>query len=119
MPALDVIEHLVGMQAQAPLSPYVGLWSRLDGFRPETLSAAIVERRAVRTSLMRATIHLVTARDALWLRPLIGPVLERGFRASPPGRRLADVDLAEILAAASDLLDDAPDDQPRDRGTPP
>ena len=119
MPALDVIEHLVGMQAQAPLAPYVGLWSRLDGFRPETLSAAIVERRAVRTSLMRATIHLVTARDALWLRPLIEPVLERGFRASPPGRRLADVDLAEILAAARDLLDDPPDDQPGDRGAPP
>ena len=72
------------------------------------MSAAIVERRAVRTSLMRATIHLVTARDALWLRPLIEPVLERGFRASPPGRRLVDVDLTEILAAASDLLDDRP-----------
>jgi hypothetical protein len=106
MTALDAVEHLVGMQAQAPLSPYVGLWSRLDRFLPETLSAAIVERRAVRTSLMRATIHLVTAQDALWLRPLIGPVLERGFRASPPGRRLVDVDLAEILAAASDLLDE-------------
>ena len=106
--ALDVVEHLVGMQAQAPLAPYVGLWSRLDGFQSETVSAAIVERRAVRTSLMRATIHLVTARDALWLRPLIAPVLERGFRASPPGRRIAAVDLTEILATASDLLDTRP-----------
>jgi len=105
LPALDVIEHLVGMQAQAPLSPYVGLWSRLDGFRPDTLSDAIVQRGAVRTSLMRATIHLVTARDALWLRPLIGPVLERNFWVSPPRRRVADVDLGQILAAASDLLD--------------
>ena len=112
MPALDVVEHLVGMQAQAPLAPYVGLWSRLDGFDPETLSAAIVERRAVRTSLMRATIHLVTARDALWLRPLIEPVLERGFRASPPGRRLAGADLDGILATASELLASRPMSSP-------
>jgi len=108
VPPLDVIEHLVGMQAQAPLAPYVGLWSRIDGFRPETLSAAIVERRAVRTSLMRATIHLVTARDALWLRPLIEPVLERGFRASPPGRRIVGAELAEIVASASEMLETRP-----------
>ena len=37
MPVLDAVEHLVGMQAQGPLNPYVGLWSRLDRFRPETL----------------------------------------------------------------------------------
>jgi len=108
MPALAAIEHLVGMQAQAPLAPYVGLWSRLDGFRPETLAEAIVERRAVRTSLMRATIHLVTTEDALRLRPLIDPVLGRGFRTSAFGRRVEGLDLAEILAAGRDLVEARP-----------
>ena len=102
------IEHLVGMQAQAPLSPYVGLWSRLDAFRPESLSAAILERRAVRTSLMRSTVHLVTARDALTLRPLLQPVLSRGFRGSPFGQRVRDVDLAEIRKAGLELLNERP-----------
>ncbi len=108
MPTLPAIEHLVGMQAQAPLAPYVGLWSRLDGFRPETLSAAIVDRQAVRTSLMRATIHLVSARDALELRPLIAPVLGRGFRSSAFARGVEGVDLAEVLAAGRDLLEARP-----------
>jgi hypothetical protein len=108
MTALAAIDHLVGMQAQAPLAPYVGLWSRLDGFRPQTLSAAIVERDAVRTSLMRATIHLVTAQDALRLRPLIAPVLERGFRTSTFGRHVADIDVAEVVTVGRDLLEARP-----------
>ena len=108
MTALAAVDHLVGMQAQAPLAPYVGLWSRLDDFRPETLAAAIVERRAVRTSLMRATIHLVTAADALRLRPLVAPVLERGFRTSAFGRRVEGVDLTEILAAGRELIEAQP-----------
>jgi hypothetical protein len=106
--ALAAVEHLVGMQAQAPLAPYVGLWSRLDDFRPEVLSAAIVERRAVRTSLMRSTIHLVTADDALWLRHVVAPVLERGFRTSPFGRRVEGIDLTEIQAAGRDLVEAHP-----------
>jgi hypothetical protein len=106
------IEHLVGLQAQAPLAPYVGLWSRLEGFRPGPLSEAIVERRVVRASLMRATVHMVTARDALTLRPLIQPVLERGFRASPFGRRLAGVDLGPILADGRAFVDERPRTSP-------
>jgi hypothetical protein len=102
------IEHLVGLQAQAPLSPYIGLWTRLDGFRAETLSAAILERRAVRTSLMRSTIHLVTAGDALRLRPLIQPVLGSGFRTSPFGRRVRRQNLEPILAAGRAFLDERP-----------
>jgi hypothetical protein len=101
---LEALEHLVGMQAQAPLAPYVGLWSRLDRFRPKTLSTAMLEKNAVRISLMRATIHLVTAPDALRLRPLLAPVLERGFGSSAFARRLASLDLSEVVAAGRDLL---------------
>ena len=108
MPAADAIEHLVGLQAQAPLAPYVGLWSRLEGFQSSELADAIVDRRAVRASLMRSTIHLVTARDALALRPLVQPVLDRGFRSGPFGRRVAGIDLEPILAAGRELLDQRP-----------
>ncbi|MEA2619789.1 MAG: hypothetical protein QOC97_562 [Chloroflexota bacterium] len=108
MPAIEAIEHLVGLQAQAPLAPYVALWSRLVDFDPAELSNAIVERRAVRTSLMRATIHLVSARDALHLWPLVQPVLERGFRSSSFGRNVRGVDLTEILATGRALLAERP-----------
>ena len=75
---IQAIEHLIGLQAQAPFPPYYGLWSRLGGFRPEDLAALLTDRRAVRIALMRGTIHLVSARDCLPLRRLVQPVLERG-----------------------------------------
>jgi hypothetical protein len=64
-PALELVERLVGMQAQVPSNPYVALWARLEHFQPEELSGLIAERLAVRAQLMRGTIHLVSARDAL------------------------------------------------------
>src|SRR5204863_7453202 len=69
----ETIEWLVGLQGQTPISPYVALWSRLRAFDPAELSTLVAGHRAVRIGLMRGTIHLVTASDALVLRPVIQP----------------------------------------------
>ena len=104
----QAIEHLVGMQAQSPLAPYVGLWSRLDHFDPDDLARAVVERRAARAALMRATIHLVSAADCLALSPLTQPVLARAFSGQEFARNLAGLDLADVVVAARGLLSEEP-----------
>ncbi|MFF8828540.1 winged helix DNA-binding domain-containing protein [Streptomyces sp. NPDC015131] len=82
MPAAAAVAHLVGMQAQAPDPPYTGLWSRLEGFRHEELAELLTSRAVVRTALLRATVHLVTAEDCLALRPLLQPALDRDLRGA-------------------------------------
>src|SRR5947209_2384873 len=105
----EAIEHLAGMQAQAPLAPYVGLWTRLDGFRPDDLARLITDRSAVRTLLMRTTLHLVTAEDCLTFRPVLQPVLERGLHTgSPFGRNIVGMDLDSLLATGRALLEEQP-----------
>jgi hypothetical protein len=108
-PATDVIEHLVGLQAQEPKDPYVALWTRLRGFRPEELEGLLEAREVVRLTLMRGTIHLVTARDCLALRPAIQAVTERiHWTASPFGKRLGGAEPAEVVAAGRAFLEDGP-----------
>jgi hypothetical protein len=109
LPALDAIEHLVGMQAQAPAPPYVGLWTRLEGFRPDELARLITDRRAVRIALMRNTVHLVSARDCLALRPLMQPVLDRGLYGTRANRAHLDgVDIEALVGAGRALLEERP-----------
>jgi Winged helix DNA-binding domain len=107
MSPLQAIEHLVGIQSQAPRAAYVGLWTRISPFRPETLERLLTDRAVVRVALMRSTIHLVTAADCLPLRQLVRPAIERASRHSA-ARRAAGVDDAELAAAGRELVDAAP-----------
>jgi hypothetical protein len=81
--AAEEIEHLGAMQAQIPTSPYVGLWTRLEGFQPSELSELITARRAVRIGIMRNTLHLLTAEDCLRLWSLFQSLLKRRLQSSP------------------------------------
>jgi hypothetical protein len=102
---VDAVEHLVGMQAQSPNAPYIGLWCRLARFATAELAEAITERRLVRASLMRGTIHLVSAADCLALSPHLSTLSARAVQAgpSPPAEELPDV-----LAVATTLLEREP-----------
>jgi Winged helix DNA-binding domain len=108
-PAAEVIEHLVGLQAQEPRDPYVALWTRLEDFDPDELGSQVAGRQMVRGPLMRTTLHLVSARDCLTLAPLLRPVLERNYwTGSPFGRKVKGVDVDAVLAAGRALLDERP-----------
>jgi len=103
----QAITHLAGLQAQAPLAPYVGLWTRLAAFRPDHLEDLLNERGVLRAHLMRNTVHLVDTADYLRFRPLFQPPMDRAL-AGNWGRRLAGVDLAELRAVAAVLLAETP-----------
>ncbi|MGP4021049.1 winged helix DNA-binding domain-containing protein [Saccharopolyspora sp. 5N708] len=107
--AVAAIEHLVGMQAQAPFPPYFGLWTRLSRFEPDDLAQRLLDRSVVRIVLMRGTVHLVTAADCLLLRPLAQPIMDRELRSDTRfSAGIAGLDHAEIAAAGRELLDERP-----------
>lgn len=106
---LAAVEHLVGLQAQNPLDPYAALWSRLAGFTPGPLGELLESRALVRIVVMRGTIHLVSAADALVLRPLVQPVLDAELaRHREHKDHLRDVDLTGPLALAAELMAERP-----------
>ncbi len=107
-PALAAVERLVGLQAQIPLDPYVGLWSRVQAFDPAALGELLLERELVRMTLMRTTLHLVSTDDALRLRPVLQRVVERAFSSSPFARNLAGLDLGPVLARGVELVEEQP-----------
>jgi hypothetical protein len=109
MPIVDAVEHLVGLQAQEPLDPYVALWSRLVDLDFDDLGALLTDRSLVRIVVMRGTIHLTTPRDAAFLRPLMQPVLDNEIRRhSEFAPQLVGVDVAPVLEFAEALLGDTP-----------
>ena len=104
MPVGDMITHLVGLQSQVPGDPFIALWSRIGGFTPDALSTMMMEKTAVRGSLMRGTIHLVTTADYLTLQPFTASLHQRAFPTTARGRLLPREPLPEILEAGRVLF---------------
>ncbi|MBT2745600.1 MULTISPECIES: winged helix DNA-binding domain-containing protein [unclassified Lysobacter] len=105
---LQMIERLIGLQAQAPNPPYLGLWTRLQEFSLDDLSQAMHERRIVRATMMRGTLHLVSADDYRALRPVLQPVLRRLSMQSAHAKALDGLDLATVRRAGADALREQP-----------
>lgn len=93
------IERLGGMQAQLASAPYVGLWTRLKDFQRSDLATLIENHTVVKATMMRATLHLVTAADYLRFRTTIQPALTEGANAVLKDRN-ANFEPAEIIEAA-------------------
>jgi hypothetical protein len=107
LPLDAALEQVAGLQAQYAPSPYVGLWSRLRDFRRDQLTRALEDRRAVQATLLRSTIHIVSAADY----PLFAEAI-RGARRDWWTRvarsQLEGVDVEAAAALVRERLADGP-----------
>ena len=103
---VEAVDRLAGLQAQEPRPPFVGLWSRVDGFESSALIEAVHEGSILRATLMRATLHLVPAATYPVLRSALEPVLTGALRVLGP--RAEAIDLPALLAEARRVLADGP-----------
>jgi hypothetical protein len=101
-----VVERLVGMQAQWPPAPYLGIWTRTEGFQRDQLEEELRRGALVKATVMRQTLHLVTPRDYALFRSAMSEMnfpWETGLakRLAPVVRALAadgTVTTADALA---------------------
>ncbi len=98
----EAVQRLAGMQAQEPKHPFIGLWSRLEGFEEEALRRALHDRAVVRATLMRSTLHLFGAGDYAALRMAMQPPMSVSLRVL--GARSKGLDPDAVLPAATKLL---------------
>jgi Winged helix DNA-binding domain len=103
----EATAFLLGLQGQISEGPYQGLWSRLQNFRHEEMTALIVDKSLARATTMRATLHLHTAEDLLNIRTLVQPVISRMWQGQFV-KRLQGLDTAAVLRAARRASDKGP-----------
>ncbi|UQA55993.1 winged helix DNA-binding domain-containing protein [Polyangium aurulentum] len=105
--AFDTIERLAGMQAQLARPPFIGLWSRLEGFAREHLTVLLERREVVRVTMMRGTLHLMTARDYVRMRAPMQPMLSEAMRSILRARTDA-FDMEGIVAEGRRYFEEEP-----------
>jgi hypothetical protein len=107
LPVPAAIERLVGLQAQLASAPYVGLWTRLRDFKRADLADEIEQRKVVKATFIRATLHLCTAEDYLRFRTTLQPLLIEAA-SEIAKRRGGDFDIDKVLKAARKFIGERP-----------
>ncbi|MCA9833099.1 MAG: AlkZ family DNA glycosylase [Thermomicrobiales bacterium] len=102
----DMLSSLVGLQAQEVKDPYLALWSRLEHFTHDDLGNMLVDRAAVRGTLMRGTVHLVTAEDYPFLFQSTYSLHLRGINSTASAHWMPREHHAAITAKSHELLSD-------------
>jgi hypothetical protein len=98
-----VLQRVGGLQTQYAPSGYIGLWSRLRNFERDALTRALEDRSVVQATLMRNTIHMVSAADFWPICAAIRQSRREWWLRIVKGRKLPDISyeaLAEVLRAA-------------------
>jgi hypothetical protein len=108
MPIVPAVEHLGGLQAQAPIPPYLALWSRLEAFEVDALSRLIIDRSLVRMTLWRGTLHLISADDVFLMRTALQPELNKWARTVMPPATRIEIDLAALARITREYVDTEP-----------
>ncbi|MBO9539027.1 AlkZ family DNA glycosylase [bacterium] len=103
----QAIASLAGMQGQVPKPPFIGLWTRLEGFKREDLASLVHRREVVRATMMRGTIHYMTAEDYRRLRPALSEMLSGAIATTLRGRA-EGLDLEGVAGAARELFAEGP-----------
>lgn len=101
------IEKLVGLQAQLAVSPYIGLWTRLQNFQRENLADLIDNHEVIKATLMRSTLHLFTADDYLHFRTTLQRVMTEASE-SISRRRGQDFDVEQVVGKARAFIEEQP-----------
>jgi hypothetical protein len=103
----QVLEHLVGLQAQEASPPFVGLWTRIEGFRRDDLTGPLRDRAVVRATLLRGTLHLVSAEDYLAFRSTFQPMFDATLK-SILRDRTRGLDVDAVVEAGRRLFSEGP-----------
>lgn len=108
LPLHEMVEHLVGLQAQENLPPHLSLAARIEDFDPHAVTRGLEDRSLARLVTMRGTIHLLTADDALTLRQWTQPCQERERKASQTVRPALHIEGEEFTRALDAALAEGP-----------
>lgn len=107
MPLVRTIEQVAGLQTQYAPSGYIGLWTRMRDFRRATLTTALEQHRVVQGTLLRSTIHTVSARDYPLFLAAVRESRREWFRRITR-KEFGDIDMEAGAAALSEQLRSGP-----------